>query len=85
MRATSFDVLACASMDADFWTITLSFARRVLSVAMSTSMIRSFAVSMLLLVATMLSAAKARRDMDAPLPAHKVAKFWRACVNTPEE
>ena len=43
-------VLACASMDADAWTNTLYLAKRVLSAATSTSMIRPLAASILVLV-----------------------------------
>ena len=78
-------MLACASMDADTWTIMLCFARRVLLYAISTSMIRSFADSMLVLVAAMLSEEKVMRGMDSPLPTRKAATFSRAWVNTPAE
>ena len=78
-------VLACASMDADAWTNTLYLAKRVLSAATSTSMIRPLAASILVLVVDILSEANRSLDIDAPLSALKVAIFSSAWVKTPTD
>ena len=60
MSAISGRVLAWASIDADAWTSTLYLASRVLSAAMSTSMIRPLAASRLLCCLAISSEAKRR-------------------------
>ena len=85
MSAMSDDELAWASIDAEACTRTLYFAIRVLSAAISTSTIRPLAASMLVLVVAILSEANAKRDMDAPLSARKVATFCSAWVKIPTE
>ena len=85
MRATSVLVLAWASIDADACTRTWYFARFVLSVAISTSLIRPLAAIMLVFCNATSSAACRNLDIEPPLSARKVAMFWIAWVNTPTD
>ena len=72
-------------MEAADWTSMLYLAMRVLSAAMSTSVIRPLAASMFVFIVDMFWDAKRRRDIDAPLSERRVATFSRAWVNTPTE
>ena len=61
------------------------FAIRVLSAAISTSVMRPLAASMLVFWRARSCDAKRNLDIEAALSARRVATFWIACVNTATE
>ena len=67
--ATLDVAFACESIDADACTNILYFASRVLSEAISTSMIRPFAASKFVRCAAALSFENWRRDTEPPFSA----------------
>ena len=83
--ATLDVAFAWESIDADACTSMLYFARRVLSDAMSTSMIRPFAASRLVFCAAALSFENWSLETDPPFSARRVATFCSACVKTATE
>ena len=83
--ATLDVAFAWESIDADACTSMLYFARRVLSDAMSTSMIRPFAASRLVFCAAALSFENWSLETDPPFSARSVATFCSACVKTATE
>ena len=83
--ATLDVAFAWESIDADACTSMLYFARRVLSDAMSTSMIRPFAASRLVFCAAALSFENWSLETEPPFSARSVATFCSACVKTATE
>ena len=76
--ATLDVAFACESIDADACTSMLYFANRVLSDAMSTSMIRPFAASRLVFYSEALSLENWSLETDPPFSARRVATFCSA-------
>ena len=83
--ATLDVAFAWESIDADACTSMLYFAKRVLSDAMSTSMIRPLAASRLVFCAAALSFENWSLETDPPFSARRVATFCSACVKTATE
>ena len=80
MSAALGVTFACANMAAEACTRILYLAKRVLSSAISTSMILPFAASRVVLVRLACSRAKLKRDEVPPFSALNVATFSIACV-----
>ena len=79
----TFEVaLACESIDADACTNMLYFANRVLSEAISTSIILPFAASKLVRCWDADSFANCNLDTEPPFSARRDAMFSSACVKT---